>query len=255
MGQVLLASQEFLGEERRPQMDRIEAAERRLEWGKRLALIGGPLIALFSLSVSVMVIRGIRRPVRVITRAMTSLGSGDLDQRITDRMGSREFNRLAQGYNQMADRLATASDDQRRSERELKQVHHELLSSSQVLRQRGEVIELLGGMAHRMQAARTEAELAQVIHAFVPRVLPGLPGCSMPTTTRATCWSRSRPGATMRATATPLGRTNAGLCDAARAISSASRGPTSSATTSGTRTMPITASRCWPRARSSASCI
>ncbi|MNK87339.1 Diguanylate cyclase DosC [compost metagenome] len=176
MSAVLLASQDFLGEERRLQAERIEAAERRLAWGKALALIGGPLIALFSLSVSVMVIRGIRRPVRVITRAMTSLGAGDLDQRITERMGSREFNRLAQGYNQMADRLATASTDQRRSERELKRVHDELLSSSQVLRERGEVIELLGGMAHRMQAARTEAELAQVIHAFVPRVLPGLPG-------------------------------------------------------------------------------
>jgi len=175
MGQVLLASQEFLGEERRLHAERIEAAEHRLEWGKRLALIGGPLIALFSLSVSVMVIRGIRQPVRVITRAMTSLGEGHLDQRVAERMGSREFNRLAQGYNRMADRLAAASTDQRRSERELKQVHDELLTSSQVLRERGEVIELLGGMAHRMQAARTEAELAQVIHAFVPRV-PGLPG-------------------------------------------------------------------------------
>jgi len=175
MSAVLLASQDFLSEERKLQAERIEAAERRLEWGKRLALIGGPLIALFSLSVSVMVVRGIRQPVRVITRAMTSLGGGDLDQRITERMGSREFNRLAQGYNQMAERLAVASTDQRRSERELKRVHEELLSSSQVLRERGEVIELLGGMAHRMQAARTEAELAQVIQAFVPRVLP-LPG-------------------------------------------------------------------------------
>lgn len=175
MSAVLLASQDFLSEERKLQAERIEAAERRLEWGKRLALIGGPLIALFSLSVSVMVIRGIRQPVRVITRAMTSLGGGDLDQRLTERMGSREFNRLAQGYNQMAERLAVASTDQRRSERELKRVHEELLSSSQVLRERGEVIELLGGMAHRMQAARTEAELAQVIQAFVPRVLP-LPG-------------------------------------------------------------------------------
>lgn len=175
MSAVLLASQDFLSEERKLQAERIEAAERRLEWGKRLALIGGPLIALFSLSVSVMVIRGIRQPVRVITRAMTSLGGGDLDQRLTERMDSREFNRLAQGYNQMAERLAVASTDQRRSERELKRVHEELLSSSQVLRERGEVIELLGGMAHRMQAARTEAELAQVIQAFVPRVLP-LPG-------------------------------------------------------------------------------
>jgi diguanylate cyclase (GGDEF)-like protein len=38
------------------------------------------------------------------------------------------------------------------------------------------VIELLGGMAHRMQAARTDDELAQIIQVFVPRVLPDVPG-------------------------------------------------------------------------------
>jgi len=38
------------------------------------------------------------------------------------------------------------------------------------------VIELLGGMAHRMQAARTDEELAAIIRVFVPRVLPEIPG-------------------------------------------------------------------------------
>ncbi|ASD25942.1 diguanylate cyclase [Brevundimonas diminuta] len=176
MSAFVLAARELLDEERVVQSRRVEAAERRLARVRGLALIGGPLIAFFSLSVSLMVIRGIRQPVRVITRAMTGLGAGDLNQRIDSRMGSREFDRLARGYNDMADRLATAAKDQSRSERELKRVHEELLASAQTLRERGEVIELLGGMAHRMQAARTDDELAQVIHAFVPRVLPGLPG-------------------------------------------------------------------------------
>lgn len=176
MRAFVLAAQALLDEERVLQAQRIDAAERRLARVRGLALIGGPLIAFFSLSVSFMVIRGIRQPVRVITRAMTGLGAGDLNQRIDGRMGSREFNRLARGYNDMADRLATAATDQSRSERELKQVHEELLVSAQTLRERGEVIELLGGMAHRMQAARTDDELAQVIRAFVPRVLPGLTG-------------------------------------------------------------------------------
>lgn len=176
MRAFVLAAQALLDEERVLQAQRIDAAERRLARVRGLALIGGPLIAFFSLSVSFMVIRGIRQPVRVITRAMTGLGAGDLDQRVGGRMGSREFNRLARGYNDMADRLATAATDQSRSERELKQVHEELLFSAQTLRERGEVIELLGGMAHRMQAARTDDELAQVIRAFVPRVLPGLTG-------------------------------------------------------------------------------
>lgn len=176
MRAFVLAAQALLDEERVLQAQRIDAAERRLARVRGLALIGGPLIAFFSLSVSFMVIRGIRQPVRVITRAMTGLGAGDLGQRVGGRMGSREFNRLARGYNDMADRLATAATDQSRSERELKQVHEELLVSAQTLRERGEVIELLGGMAHRMQAARTDDELAQVIRAFVPRVLPGLTG-------------------------------------------------------------------------------
>lgn len=42
MSAVLLASQDFLSEERKLQGERIEAAERRLEWGKWLALIGAP---------------------------------------------------------------------------------------------------------------------------------------------------------------------------------------------------------------------
>ncbi len=52
----------------------------------------------------------------------------------------------------------------------------ELHRNSETLRERGSVIELLGGMSHRMQAARTDDELAQIIKVFVPRVLPNLPG-------------------------------------------------------------------------------
>ncbi|KAK0360452.1 hypothetical protein LTR94_027253, partial [Friedmanniomyces endolithicus] len=134
MSAFVLAARELLDEERVVQARRVEAAERRLARVRGLALIGGPLIAFFSLSVSFMVIRGIRQPVRVITRAMTGLGAGDLNQRIDSRMGSREFDRLARGYNDMADRLATAAKDQSRSERELKRVHEELLASAQTLR-------------------------------------------------------------------------------------------------------------------------
>lgn len=169
---LMLVAQEFLNEERSLQNQRIAAAERRLAWGRTLAVVGGPIIALLALMVSVMVIHGIRQPIRVLTRAMTRLGQGDLKERITQRMGSREFSRLAAGYNTMAEQLETASLAQRRSEAELKTIHAELVTQSQVLRSRGEVIELLGAMAHRMQATRTDEELAEIISIFVPRVLP-----------------------------------------------------------------------------------
>lgn len=176
MGAMNLLAQEFLIEERALQERRIAAAERRIAWGRTLALVGGPLIALFSFLVSVILIRGIRQPVRVLDSAMNRLGSGNLNDRIVEKLGSREFNRLAAGYNRMAQQLDDASRDQMLSEQELKSVHAELVNQSAMMKSRGDVIELLGAMAHRMQATRTDEELAEIISIFVPRVLPDLPG-------------------------------------------------------------------------------
>ncbi|KQN05397.1 diguanylate cyclase [Sphingobium sp. Leaf26] len=176
MTMLTLRIDSFLAEERALRLTRIDAADRRLGWVRQLALVGGPIVALAILSVSLLLIWGIRRPAGVISRAMTALGEGDRSTRVTTAMGSREFARLASGYNAMADQLQAAVADQGRSEQELKAAHGELLRNSNILRERGEVIELLGGMAHRMQAARTDEELAQVIRVFMPRVLPGIPG-------------------------------------------------------------------------------
>jgi CHASE3 domain sensor protein len=162
MTSVTTHAQSFLVEENALQARRVDYAGTRLSAVKRLALIGGPIIALLKLLVSGMLIRGIRRPARAIGDAMAALGEGDKRARITDGMGSAEFEQLARGYNAMADHLESAVTDQIRSETEL--------------RRRGEIIEMLSGMAHRMQAARTDDELAEVIRVFVPRVLPGIPG-------------------------------------------------------------------------------
>ena len=176
MSSLMLVSQEFLSEERSLQSKRIAAAEVRLAWGRILALVGGPVIAVCSLLVFGLVIRGIRQPIRVLTDAMFRLGQGDLAVRITQKMGSREFNRLASGYNVMAERLKTTYAAKSNTEAELKAAHLELVAQAEVMRSRGEVIELLGAMAHRMQATRTDEELAEIIAIFVPRVLPGLAG-------------------------------------------------------------------------------
>lgn len=166
----------FLNDEDVLQAARINAADRRLTWMKQVAMVGGPILCLMVLTLSVLIIRGIRRPVDVIRDAMTSLGHGDRHARITTAMGSVEFAHLASGYNAMADKLEGAIEEQERSERELHRANAELMRTSRILRDRGEAIEVLGGMAHRMQAARTDDELAQIIRVFVPRVLPGIPG-------------------------------------------------------------------------------
>ena len=169
-------AQQFLGEEHALQAARIDIAGERLDWVKQLAIIGGSLIALLVIGVSFLIIDGIRRPMSLIHQAMSQLGAGQRDVRITEATGSREFARLADGYNVMADRLQTAVASQNLSEERLHIVNLELRRNSDTLRERGEIIELLGGMAHRMQAARTDDELAQIIRVFVPRVLPQIPG-------------------------------------------------------------------------------
>jgi diguanylate cyclase (GGDEF)-like protein len=173
---ITLRVDSFLAEERAIRLTRIEAADRRLIWVRQLALVGGPIIALIVLSVALLLIWGIRHPVGLISQAMTALGQGDRDKRVIATMGSREFATLADGYNAMADQLQSAVADQGHSERELKAAHDELMRNSETLRERSDVIALLGGMAHRMQAARTDEELAQVIRVFLPRVLPGMAG-------------------------------------------------------------------------------
>jgi diguanylate cyclase (GGDEF)-like protein len=166
----------FLDEERALQTSRQEAADKRLASGRRLAIIGAVVVALLVVGSFALLIRGIRRPLATMMHAMTALGEGERDARIDTAMGSEEFNRLAQGYNAMAERLRNAVADQMNSERQLQTANAELHQNSETLRERGYVIELLGGMSHRMQAARTDDELAQIIEVFVPRVLPNVPG-------------------------------------------------------------------------------
>lgn len=176
MDALAVRGQTFLEDERRMQAERGAAAERRLANGKWLALIGASVVGLLVLAAFALLIRAIRRPLATMMQAMGELGSGERDTRIATSMGSQEFNHLARGYNAMADRLTLAVADREQSEERLQVVNAELQRNSEALQERGDVIELLGGMAHRMQAARTDEELAAIIRVFVPRVLPGLPG-------------------------------------------------------------------------------
>lgn len=176
MDAISVRAKGFLDEERALQTSRQDAADRRLASGRRLAIIGAVVVALLVVGSFALLIRGIRRPLATMMRAMTALGEGEQDARIDTAMGSEEFNRLAQGYNAMAERLRNAVADQANSERQLQTANAELHRNSETLRERGSVIGLLGGMSHRMQAARTDDELAQIIKVFVPRVLPNVPG-------------------------------------------------------------------------------
>ncbi|MFC0204655.1 diguanylate cyclase [Novosphingobium soli] len=167
---------DLLNEERALSHQRIAAVERRLSFIRWLVALGTPITVITIAIMSVALIRRIRTPVEAMMTVMGQLGAGDRTARIDSDMASSEFQRLASGYNAMAEELQAAVADQAQSQEHLHKANLELSHNARVLRERGEVIELLGGMAHRMQAARTDEELAAIIRVFVPRVLPEIPG-------------------------------------------------------------------------------
>lgn len=167
---------DLLAAERALSSSRMEAVQLRLDYIRWLVIFGTPISVIIITFMATALIHRIRRPVDQMMAVMGQLGSGDRSARVVGRMDSNEFQRLAKGYNAMADELQAAVADQVASAEQLHHANHELSRNAEVLRERGEVIELLGGMAHRMQAARTDEELAAIIRVFVPRVLPEIPG-------------------------------------------------------------------------------
>ncbi|WP_241127527.1 sensor domain-containing diguanylate cyclase [Novosphingobium terrae] len=167
---------DFLEDERDLSDARMQAARNRLHTIAWIVALVTPVTLVLIGLIAASLVRRIRKPVGAMMTVMEQLGSGDRDARIDMSMESLEFEQLAKGYNTMVGELASAVADQVDSQERLRHAHLELSHNAEILRERGEVIELLGGMAHRMQAARTDEELAAIIHVFVPRVLADMPG-------------------------------------------------------------------------------
>ncbi|UZK64951.1 diguanylate cyclase [Sphingomonas sp. M1-B02] len=168
---------EIKQEERRLLELRLAAANGQATKQRLLVSAGGAIIIGILILCITLLIRSVHRPIASMLASMTAFGEGDRTARVDPRTGTQEFDRLAVAYNDMADLVVNAASLREGvSDAELHRANEDLRQQGEVLRARGEVIELLGGMAHRMQAARTDEELAAVIHCFVPRVLPGVPG-------------------------------------------------------------------------------
>ena len=144
-------------------------AKAHVSWNRKLVLGGCLIIVLLVNGLLFIVLNGMRRSVSLIVRAMSDFGNGNRTVRVDDKMGCTEFDMLAQGYNTMAARLDAAMQAQEASD-------YKLLKANTELKRNNEAMELLGEMAHRLQAARTSDELSAIICAFVPRVLPNIPG-------------------------------------------------------------------------------
>lgn len=201
MTRIDRAAQQLVQTERDMLVDRARRAEARLTQIRYVLMIGGAGVALLVLLLVVAVVQGIRRPLRPILTALAAVGEGRVDVRLPNRTGSHEFDRLADGYNRMADRLDAADAAQRAGEAQLHAVNADLRAQRAALQARSAVTQLLGDMSHRLQAARSEAELAQVLDRFVPQVLPDVPGalythdntCNL--LTRVAWWGDPRGGA------------------------------------------------------------
>lgn len=148
---------------------RMEDAQAQAGWNHDVLVAGGPIAALLFFALVFMLVRSFRRPLDALMSAIQALGAGQLETRAASGTGLLELDRLAASYNDMADRLTTAMERQAASDGELSK-------ANEALRTRGIAIELLGGMAHRMQAAHTDEELADVVRCFLPRVLHDAPG-------------------------------------------------------------------------------
>ncbi|QAY77159.1 diguanylate cyclase [Sphingosinicella sp. BN140058] len=177
MTEVDRRREEMLEAEQALLASRMQEAANLLSWNKHLVLLGGGVVAGVVLLMILIVARGVRRPTGRMLAAMHDLGAGATATRIdVSAMGSREFSALAGGYNAMAERLEQAMERQRHSDDELQTINGQLQARSEALHARSEVIASLSAMAHRMQAARTDDEFADVIGCFVPAVLPELSG-------------------------------------------------------------------------------
>ncbi|MCW5625465.1 MAG: diguanylate cyclase [Burkholderiales bacterium] len=155
---------------------RSEEARERADWNRDLLRYGGPLVALLFVVFVILLIRSVRAPLTGVLASMKAFGGGNLSVRANTVTGTREFDELARTHNEMADQLTAAMEQQKKSDQELQTANDELRARGEMLQARSQAIERLGGMAHRMQAARTDAELADVLRCFLPQVLPQTPG-------------------------------------------------------------------------------
>lgn len=142
---------------------------------RALVLVGCSLLTLLILLLAWQIRTGMTRPLENLLEAVKRFGGGDRDARALV-AGSVEFRELAATHNAMAEQLGSAIEQSNMAESMLARANAELVQRSRALEMRQHSIELLSGMARRLQAIRDEGELTIVLDCFLPQVLPDLAG-------------------------------------------------------------------------------
>jgi diguanylate cyclase (GGDEF)-like protein len=177
---------------------RTHDAEARAMRAQDLVLFGWPVLGLLLAWMTWFVLTSITRPLRDLMKAVGRFADGDRTARASTRATSVEFTRLTEAYNQMADGLVVAMDEQAATEAKLALAYADLTERSETLERRSASIGLLSGMAHRLQALQGEGELAAVLELFLPKIFPKLAGAlylhnhSRNLLVRHVCWGHPR---------------------------------------------------------------
>lgn len=175
MQQINAITMAMRDDERRLLLQRTEDANQSYELVRVLLFVGCPLLALLILLLGWQIRTGMTRPLENLLDAVNRFGGGDRDARAKV-AGGVEFRELARAHNVMAEQLASAIEQSNMAEAQLARANAELVQRSRALETRQKSIELLSGMARRLQAIRDEGELTTVLDCFLPQVLPDLAG-------------------------------------------------------------------------------
>ncbi|RYE95226.1 MAG: diguanylate cyclase, partial [Oxalobacteraceae bacterium] len=176
MGMVARQVAEMQDAERQLLAGRAATAERQADRARALLLYGGPLLALLIAGLAWLIRSSISQPLADLLDVVTRFGAGDRNARAATTMQSAEFRQLATAYNDMAEHLVGAMDQQSRAEAQLGRANAELIERGAALEARQRSVQLLSEMSHRLQAIQSEGELAAVLDCFLPQILPDLAG-------------------------------------------------------------------------------
>jgi diguanylate cyclase (GGDEF)-like protein len=185
---------DLLLDERALAADRMAAVESLLRTIRWLVILGTPLTLLMLALVARSLIQRIRRPAGEMLAVMGELGAGHREARITGEMGSREFAQLASGYNAMADELQRAVANQAEAAESLKTANAALSRNADTLRERGEVIEILGAWPTACRPPAPTRNWPQSSRSSCRACCRRFPARCSCTTIRAISWCPRPPG-------------------------------------------------------------
>jgi diguanylate cyclase (GGDEF)-like protein len=155
-----------------------QARAEQVQSGNRIRLLmftGAPMVLIIILLIVQRTIGAIRRPLARLSEGIRDIGQGNLTHSIAP-TGTRDFDPLIEAYNHMANLLAEEKKTRATVEESLALSNMALTKRGESLERRSNVIDNLSRMTNRLQGCRSEAELAEIVQSFAPKILPGRGG-------------------------------------------------------------------------------